>query len=320
MVFKTASRSESELKDAKATLDNAFKEAVVGSNGKFNARGLKKLDDNRMDIAELIVQLIQDTVNVTDPLPFLVEQVEGDIKNQYVWQRPNSALKVTQRSYGSKPLSQRITFSEFSIKTTMKELAVEIPLEEVASGRVTPSMVTEQIAFTINRYRLASVLDALDTAITAVADRSGKAGFNLRYTGLTKANLDNAIDGLYDEGVVPSIFARYTAFSPTVRNFAGWSNLSTYDHEKRGQIASYLGAPVVQLNDQFSFTTQSHALRNDRVYIASGKPGAKFMTKDVSFLNWAMVDQRTATFGTGVRIEDGLLVWDPYQYRIIEVS
>lgn len=318
MVFKTASRSDAELKDAKEELNNIFKEAVTGKNGKFNARGLDELAANRMDIAQLIVQLIQDTVNVTDPLPFLVEQVEGDIKNQYVWQRPNSALKVTNRSYGSKPLSQRITFSEFSIKTTMKELAVEIPLEEVASGRVTPSMVTDSIAFTINRYRVSSVLDALDTAITAVADRSGKAGYNLRYVGLTKANLDNAVDGLYDEGVVPTIFSRYLNFSPTVRNFAGWSNLSVYDHEKRGQIASYLGAPVVTLIDQFSFTTQSHNIRNDRVYIASGRPGAKFMTKDVSFLNWAMVDQRTATFGTGVRLEDGLLVWDPYQYRIIE--
>jgi hypothetical protein len=318
MKFKTASRSPEELKTAKQTLNEMIVDVVRGPNGRYNPKGVMKLAENRFEIAELIVQLIQDEVSTSDPLPFLVEEVEGDIKNQYIWQQMTSALKVVSRAYGSKPLSQRLTFKEFSMSTSHKELAVELPLEEIASGRTTPSIVAEQMAFAVNRYRISNVLDTLDAAITVVADRTAKAGYVLRYVGLTKGNLDKAIDGLADESDTPTIMGRHIALFPAIESFGGWSQETLRDFETRGQIGKYRGANIVQLVDGYAKVVGTHVLRNDRVYIAGAAKGAKFMTKDVSFLNYANVDERTATFNTGIRLEDGLLVWDPYRYRIIE--
>lgn len=323
--FKTASRSAGELKTAKAELDEIFS-VVKGSGGKLNPKGVKKLEDNRYEIAELILQLINDTVLITDPLPFLVEPVDGVLGNQYIFQRLDSTLRVVNRSYGSKPLSQRLVFKEFALSTTSKEVAVEIPLEEIAVGRVTASLVADTMAQAIQRYRVKNVLDAIDAGVpAATADHTGKAGYNLRYTDLTQANLDNAIDGLQDENESPTIFARHIAINPKIRTFAGfaagatqWPQTTMEEFVARGAIGTYHGATIVSLRDQFRLADSSHLLAANKAWIGSGKPGAMFQTKDVSFLDWSLVDPRTSTFGVGTRLEDGVLVFDPYQYRIIE--
>lgn len=318
--FKMASRTADELKTAKQELNDMIIELVRGPGNRLNPRGVAKLNtpDLRMEVAELIVQLIQDDVTTSDPLPLLVEEVDGDIRNQYIFQQMTAALRVQARAYGSKPLSQRLTFKEFSISTIAKEVNVELPLEEIASGRVTPAMAAEQMAFAISRYRIANTLNALDAGVASVADRTGKSGYTLRYIGLTKANLDHALDGLYDETDSVAIMGRHVAMYPGIDAFAGWSQQSLYGLETKSQLGVYRGAPIIALKDGFSKVTGDHVIRNDRVYIAGAEKGAKYMSKDLSFLNYAVVDERTATFATGIRIEDGLLVWDPFRYRVIE--
>lgn len=320
-MFKTASRSPEEIKTAKQILNESLYETLHKPGGGVNQKGVKKLKETSFEIAEVIVQLITDEVVTTDPLPYLVDEVVGDIRNYYVWQRMTSGLQVVQRSYGSKPLSQRMTFNEFSIQTTPREVNVEIPLEEIASGRITASMVAEQMAFAINRFRISNVLNLIDAAVpSATADHTGLSGFTLRYTGLTKTNLDNALDGLLDESDVPTIMGRHIALYPAIRNFDGWSQLTTTEFEIRGEIGQYLGCPILELRDGFSLITGTHVIRNDRIYIAGAQKGALHMTKDLSFLNYAVVDERTATFSTGLRVEDGLLMTNPYLYRIIQTS
>lgn len=316
--FRTASRTADEMKVAKTDLNASLVDVLRGTDGKLNRRGMQKIHDNRFDLAETIIQLINDEVTTTDPLPFLVDEETGDIRNNYVWQRMTAGLRVVNRAYGSKPLSQRFTFNEFGVVTTPREINVEIPLEEIASGRITASLVAEQMAFAINRYRISNVLNMLDVAVPgSTADHTNLSGYTLRYTGLTKANLDNALDGLLDETDVPTIMGRHIALYPAIRNFAGWSQLTTTEFEIRGQIAQYLGCPILKLQDGFSLITGTHVIRNDRVYVAGSQKGAIHITKDLSFLDYAVVDERTATFSTGIRLEDGLLMHNPYLYRIL---
>jgi hypothetical protein len=315
--FKTASRSFSDLNTAKQELNDIFG-IVQGANKKIVPSAVRKLDENRYEIAELILTLINDTYLVTDPTPLLVDTVDGDIKNDYVWREMDSNLRVVSRGYGSKPLSQRLTFKEYSISTSMKEIAVEIPLEEIAAGSTTASQVTDAIANAILRYRIAAVLSGIDAGVTAGADRTGVAGYTLRYTGMTQANLDKAIDGLLDESDAPTVFARHIALQPAIRSFTGFSDDVTEEMFRRGVIGQYHGANVTTLKDGFSKVDNSHLIPKNRVYLAGGQKGAKWMQKDVSFLNWSMVDPRTSTFGVGTRLEDGMLMFDPYRYRIVE--
>jgi len=316
--FKTASRSVEDLKTAKQELDDIFS-VVKGSNGRINPRGLKELDNGRWEISELIVQLIRDQYLLTDPTPMLAEMVTGDIRDNYVFREQDSTLRVVGRALGTKPLSQRITFTEYGMVTSQREVAVEVPLEEIAAGAITASQITENMAAALNRAKISMVLDAIDAACTAIADRSGVAGYVLRYSGLTQSNLDMAIDGLYDEAESPFITARHIALYPTLRGFSGWSQDTLRELEMRGVVGQYRGASIIPLRDQYSKIDGAHLIPSDRVYLAGATKGAKVMDKDVSFLNWSMIDPRSSTFGTGLRVEWGTLVHDAYQYRIIEV-
>lgn len=317
--FRTASRSLEDIKTASQTLDEMF-ECVKGKGGRVDPRGVGKLDAAKYDISELIVQLINDQYLLTDPTPFMAEMVTGDIRNNYVFREQDSTLRVVPRAYGTKPLSQRITYREYGMTTTSREVAVELPLEEIAAGSTTASTITSNIAAALNRAKISMVLDAIDAACTAAtADRTGVSGYTLRYLGLTDANLSKAVDGLYDEAESPRIFARHIALYPAVRAFSGWSQDTLRELEQRGVVGQFRGASIVTLRDQYSKIDGAHLIPSNRVYLAGANKGAKVMDKDVSFLNWSMVDPRSSTFGTGVRVEWGVLVHDAYQYRVLEV-
>jgi hypothetical protein len=321
MQFKVANRTPSEIEGHKAELDRIFKSAVGhDKRGRIDPKGLRELEDNRFEIAQLVVQLVEDTVSLTDPTPFMVDRRPYNIGDQILFQELRGDLKITKRAYGTKALSQRLTKVEWGMTTTAKEIAVEIPLEEIASGASSASEAVNSIAEAINRYRVQFVLDGIDAGIpAATADHTGVNGFTLRYAGLTKDNLEKALDGLKDDGEAPSIFGRHTALYPNIRNFEGWADDTIRDFDLRGVMGVFQGSPVVTLIDRFSRKHGSHVIRNDRVYIAGGTKGAVLAEVDLSFLNYAETDPRTGVFTTGMRMEEGLLVWNPYAYRIIEV-
>jgi hypothetical protein len=315
--FKQPVRTASERTEHKQKLDEIF--ARVGSKGKITARGLKELDDNRVEIADTIVQLITDDLSVVDPTPLLVSKRTQGFTDKNLFQRMEGTLKVVNRSYGSKPLSQRLSASEFSYSTSMKELAVEIPLEEVVGGRITASQVVSAMAYAIARYKVSLVLSAISAAVTATPDHTGLSGYNLRYTGVTEDNLSKAVDGMRDDGDAPTIFARHQALYPAIRTFAGWGTIQQGQYLERGEVGQFLCASVVTIIDNYSRLLGGHQIDGNKVWVASQTPGAWLIEKDVTFLNWALVDQRSATFSTGIRLEDGVFVYEPWRYRILDV-
>lgn len=318
--FKQAKLTPTEFESASKELDELFQGLKATGNKKgLNPKGLKVLEDKKYEVAELIVQLINDQYLLTDPSPLLVQVEDGDIRNNYLWQELDSTLRVVNRSYGTKPISQRLVFKEYPISTSMKETAVEIPLEELASGRITTSLVTQQMANAIRRYRISAVLDGINAGVTSGADRTGLAGYTRRYTGFTQANVDKAIDGLLDESESVTMFGRHTAYAPTMRTFSGFDDTTLQAMTNRGVVGLYHNATIVSLRDQFSKVDAAHLISNQRVWLAAAKLGAIWMQKDVSFLNWSVLDPRTSSFGVGIRLEDGILVHDPDQYRIIDL-
>jgi hypothetical protein len=321
MQFKVASRTADQLAVHKTELDAMFKAAVgADKKGRIDPKGLKELDANKFEIAELIVQLIDDTVALTDPIPFMVDRKDYGFGDQILFQEWRANLKVTKRAYGTKALSQRMTKTEYSMSTSHKELSVEIPLEEIAAGAIAVSDVINTMAESINRYRVGMVCDAIDAGVpSATADRTGVSGMTLRYTGLSATNLEKALDGLKDDGDAPTIFARHIALYPAIRAFTGWSQDGIREFETRGVTGVYQGSPIVTMVDRFSRKAQGHVIRKDRVYIASANKGAVMADVDVAFLNYAETDARAGVFTTGIRLEDGVLVWNPYAYRVIEV-
>lgn len=321
MNFKMANRTLDELKTAKQELSAMIKEAVgEDKKGRLDPKGMKRLHDDRFEIAALVVQLVQDQVTLTDPTPFLVDQRALAFGDKQLFQELKAGVRVTKRAYGSKPLSNRLTKTEWGMTTTHREANVEMPLEEIAAGAMSAGDAVDAIAEAINRFNIGFVTDAIDTGVpSATADRSGVTNYNLRYTGLSTTNLQRAIDGFRDDGELPTIFARHIALFPTIRGFAGYSQDTIREYETRGVVGTYLGAPLVTMVDRYSRKFGGHVIRADRVWLAGQTKGAVMADVDVSFLNYSEVDIKAGVMTMGVRFENGILVWNPYAYRIIEV-
>ena len=332
-IFKTASRPIDRISEAKKEFDTKIAEMVRPKSGAktFDAARAKTLfNENEVEIAQTVIQFIDESVTITDPLPFFADQVTGNLSDNYVFQNLDGTLRVVDRSYGTKPISQMLQFREFSMTTKHKEIAVEIPLELVAIGRITPSQVTESIAAAIQRDRVSAFLAALSAAVASGTDNTEVTGYNKRYTGFTQANLDKAIDGLLDDAENPTLFARAISVIPAIRGYAGytdsrtgWSPDTLREFEQRGYVGQYHGCNIVVLRDQsapmyFRQEGTGHLIPSNRWWMSSGVKGARYMAKDVSFLNWSYLDQRTSSFGVGIRLEEGLMVYNDNRYRVID--
>jgi hypothetical protein len=320
--FRTGNWTAEQLRDAKKDLNEAFAPiAEAKSLAKVSTAAMREIEDNKYEIAELVVTVINEQIAQANPLPLIVEEVTGDWRNNYVWSEIQKKLRVDLRSPGSKPLSQfPFSWSEYGMDVQMREVAVELPLELIATGKVTPAMVAETIAQGVLREKISRITEAVSDAITAVPDRTGQSGYVLRYSGFTQPNLDKAIDGLADESDSATVFGRYITLQPTLRAFTGWSDEQNGEIMARGVIGQYHGANILALRDQYGKVWGgSHFLADDKVWVVGGQKGAIHMTQDVSFLNWAEVSTKYASFGTGFRYQDGTLVFDPYRYRILDV-
>ncbi len=326
--FRQGMWTPEEFKTAKEELDQAFYPLVEAHKGKVSKpAALKEIKDNEYEIAALLVTVINEQVTVANPLPLIVDEVSTDWRNEYVWTEIQKSLRVDERSPGSKPLTQLpFTWSEYGMETTQREVGVEVPLETIAKGTITASMVAEVIATGLLRERITRITNAVSDAITAIPDRTGVSGYVLRYSGFTQANVDKAIDGLFDESDTATAFGRYITLEPALRAFtvtAGVSDRSLGSDEalfERGIIGTYHGCNFLALRDQYSKVWGgNHLLSKDLVWMVGAQKGAIYMTQDLSFLDWAVLDTKSATFGTGFRFLDGLLVHDPYRYRIFDV-
>lgn len=319
--FRVASRSDEAIKAAQADLDEAFAVLKPKNGEKVNRAGIYKLKETEHEIAEVLIQLLDDQMRLTDPTPMFVDTQTGNFGDKHVFQEVTAGLRVVDRAIGSKPHSQRLAFTEYDMSTQMKEMNVEIPLELVANGRYDAALLTQMMAEAKQRYQVGAILDAVDVGVASVADY---AGFNLRYSGLTAANLDDAVDGLMDQGFQPTIFGRWGALVG-IRSFAGWatsgSDAALREFETRGLVGSYHGAPIVVAQERYSRRHLSQVIRYDRVYLsANANPrGAIFLSEDVSFLNYSEIDPRNGLLRIGIRWQDGVKVTDQQMFRIIEV-
>jgi hypothetical protein len=325
--FRMAERTPDQQMAALSDVDQAFA-MLKSTDGKgFSRAGAKALKDMEFDLGSLVVQLVNDQMLTQDPTPMMVNVIDGNYPDDYVYQEVTSALRVVDRAPGSKPQSQRLSFAEWGIQTSQKEIIAEIPLEQIASGRYTASMVVQALTETKLRHTIGQILDGLDAGVPAGADRSGRAGYTLRYAGFTEANLSNAIDGLMDEGFLPTIFGRWLPLAG-IRGFAGWSTgkgaseAQLREFETRGLVGQFQGAPVVAISDRYSRKHQNHVIRYDRVYLSANGPdkGAIFLRKNLSFLDFSEILPAEGIMRVGMRFEDGLLVWDAFKHRIITIA
>ena len=320
--FATASVSR---EDRAARLADIQKDALKlldeGGVSKFNSAV-----EWRGEAAALIRQSVIDGFEMTDPTPIFMERREGTLGDTYEFEQLINTLRVVEYSPMSAPQVFTPRKGVYTINTSSYELAFGIPLEKVMRRQHTIGEFVDLAAQAMVRHTRDITLTAIDLStqggavdLKGRALRTAAAGANVAQT-----EIDAALRRMYAFNSGVTIFGSRYALDPIYGYGATSDNLKE-ELNARGVIGAYRGARLVEMVDDHNIFYNSFSKVNGvdlekLIFIAAGVPGAIWLEKDLSSLDWELMDVRKAQWSSGVRMEHGTLVHTPWRYHVIQLA
>ena len=316
----SASRAETVEKLAAVQAD-AMKLLNAGGISKFAAA-----TEWRGEAAKLIREVVVDTFKMSDPTPIFTERRDAKLGDQHEFTRLFNTLRVVEYSPQSLPTSFTPRKGKWVIKTSSFELPFGIPLAKVMTGQHELGEFAVMAGQALTRHYINLTLTAIDTACaTGVVDLKGRAVRTAAAgADVLKTEIDAALRRMnaFNSGV--TIFGSRWALDP-IYSFAGALSENLKDElNARGVIGTYRGAKMVEMTDDFntfyaSFSKVNGVDLDKLIFIASGEPGAILLERDMSGLDYEVLDPRSAQWSSGIRFDHGILVHTPSRYHVIEL-
>lgn len=321
--FATASVSPQDLQARLADIQkDALKLLDEGGVMKFNAA-----TEWRGEAAALVRQSVQDQFALTDPTPIFMERREGVHGDTYEFEQLINTLRVVEYSPKSAPQIFTPRKGKWTISTSSYELAWGIDLMKIARRQHTVASFVEMAAQAWTRFYANLSMTAINVACaTGVNDIKGRPVRTAASgSSVSKLELDGALRRMYaGNGGGLTIFGSRFALDAIFDHGATTDELKN-ELNVRGQIGTYRGARLVEVQDEFNMFYQNNStvsgLPVERlIWIASGTPGAILLEKDMSFLDWEEVNTKEAVWSSGNRAELGTLVHTPSRYHVIQLA
>lgn len=324
MIYNFAKASASRAETAQKLADiqrDAMKLLSEGGMTKFNAA-----TEWRGAAATLIREVVVDTFKMTDPTPIFTTRKDAKLGDKHEFTKLVNTLRVVEYSPQSLPQSFTPRKGVWTIKSASYELAFGIPMHKVMTGQHTIGEFASMAAEALTRHYVALTLTAIDTACaTGVNDLKGRAVRTIAGgADVTKTELDAALRRMsaFNSGI--TIFGSRWALQP-IYDFVGAISESLKDElAARGVIGQYKGAKLVEIQDDYNEFYASWSKVNGRdldklIFIASGEPGAILLERDMSGLNYEVLDPRSGQWQSGIRFDHGILVHTPSRYHVIQL-
>lgn len=322
--FAKASMTQDEMK---AKLDavqaDAMKILTDGGIGLFNAKS-----EWRAGAAALVREVIIDQFKMTDPTPLFTERRDGNMGDHYEFEQLINTLRVVEYSPKSQPQTFTPRKAKYTIGTSAYELAYGIDLQKVINRQHTIGEFANMASQAMRRHYVSLVLNAIDLAtqggavdLRGRAIRTAAAGANVAKTELDAA-LRRLVAYADNDGV--TIFGTRWAIDPIFDIAAGQAYPIAQELNQRGVLAMYRGAKIVEITDDQNvfynqWTTVNGVSLDKLLFIGVGTKGATLLERNLSALNWEVLDPRTAKWGSGVRMDHGILVHSPFRYHVIQL-
>lgn len=221
---------------------------------------LSRTPDGRREIAEIIVEDVTDKYDRID----LLNEI-GEVRTYEVGEEPNfkvrKGLRGTIHAHGS--IAERTAWQSSVVRPTINLLSVnpEALLLDLQAGRI--GTITDMQADAIDaaqRLIGKTVWDLLKTAVSAGANYFTVSAVNWAAAGATaKTAIKNATRYVADKGGgIKAIVGRLPALFPLMdlEGFSAgtsqqWSEEYKRQLELQGRVGTFLGSPVVYLEDYF---------------------------------------------------------------------
>lgn len=293
--------------------------------------GISSLNANtawRAGAAALIRESVVDGFKLFDPTPIFTERRELSQGDTYEFEKLIPTGRVVEYSPQSLPQTFTPRKAKWTISTSSYEYAFGIPMQKVLNKQHTIGSFAGMASQALTRFYSNLVLTAVNVACAnGNTDLRGR-GLRTMSAGanVVQADLDAALRRLATVGSGVTIFGSRWALQP-IFDFGATTESLKNELNARGQIGSYRGAKMVEITDQFNeFTAQFSKVSGidlDKLIflsVGSEAPGAVLLEKDLSALDWEILDPRSAQWSMGVRLEVGTLVHTPSRYHVIQLT
>lgn len=279
----------------------------------------------RGEAAALVRESVEDVFRMTDPTAIFCEVRQIQHGDTYEFEKLFNTMRVVEYAPGSDPEIFTPRKGKYPIKTASHQLNYGIDLEALYTRQHTIGTFVEHAAQALVRHRMETVLTAVNIATQTpfLGDplRTVAAGSDVQ-----KGEIDAALRRMYKYNAGVTIFGTRNALYPLYEiGVELGGDESKEELLRRGVIGVYRGAKLVEINDEYneyyqSFTKIGAKDVSQYLFLAAGTKGAVFLEKDLSMLDWEVMDPRSARWEFGTRFEHGILVHSPYRFHVIELA
>lgn len=310
--LRVAKRTADEITTAKEALNEAFK--------KYTSVGQIAADPKFVfEVGELVRQLAVDEFMLSDPTPLFVNRADADLGQTIEIEEVINTMKAVRRHPASHPLAFTPTKRKYPISTKQYDLPFFMDIEKILRRQLEPSVFAEHAAQALSRVYIETVLGAVDAAATGT-DHYGRAIASSIATTLDQTTLDAALRSLGDVNENTFIAGRYYTLFPIMGFTGAFSDTGIDEINRTGIIGTYKGAKVVVLKDDYNFFYGAATIPANKVYIGGSDKGAWLHERNVSALNYQVVDPEKAEMRMGFRVDFGVTVLQPWKFRVITIS
>lgn len=323
--FATASVTRDELAEKLADIQKDAM-AIIAEGG---VSALSAKAEWRASAAALVREAVIDGFKLSDPTPIFTDRRELNQGDTYEFEKLVPTGRVVEYSPQSAPQVFTPRKAKYTIATSSYEHAFGIPLQKVINRQHTIGEFAGMESQSLTRHYVNMTLSAVNVACAnGNTDIRGRA---LRTVSggadVVKADLDAALRRLATVGNGVTIFGSRWALQPIFDFGATTENLKN-ELNARGQIATYRGAKMVEVVDEFNefaatFTKVGGVDIDKLLFLSVGQgasSGAILLEKDLSALDWEILDPRTAQWSMGVRMDHSVFVHSAQRYHVIQLS
>jgi len=283
----------------------AIKEDLKGMNV-YNFEGDPTVRKTLQAIAKKVINTTVDQVPLYDLSGIILPRVDGEVGTT-IEQHEIEGLRIYEGTYGAAVRMSAIQIKPYTVTTNLKEIGIRIVLADLQSGKYSTSEVGEYAAQLIGAYRNRLIFRTLEANASLTT-----SGSNYMAAGgpLGAATMLMSLGTISDEAEIKVILGRRRAVARLSAN-AGYSNDTRREFEKTGQIGTYAGVPVLQVNSWTDPTYGSVApFAKDELWLFSTLPCGRFMVvKDVDASTELVA--RNGVMNIYYRWDDGAAIWKP---------
>ncbi len=192
---------------------------------------------------------VVDEIEVSNPLDLFFDFDNGDLDTEYE-QQIVSGGRVYDWAYGATRKRSPIKMEHWTILQTPRQLAYEIEVQKLKTGRLLVNDLVSEAARCILAHKVKTGINAFLASYPTSSDYSINAGD----ADITQTVIDTALRPLRGLGKARAIVGHATALYPLTKLLGydantGFPESVKEELHRKGNLGQYLGVPIVELLD-----------------------------------------------------------------------